>query len=129
MKRSVFVSLSLVPAVAAWFTACGETPPPPTHQQVCADQGDRIVEDRYCVEQGRQGGGGASWAPGSPHVVPYHWYYMPYRAGGYPLGYDGGGGGSYVAPVASGGNPVRVSQGRVVTGGFGSTASSGGIGA
>ena len=29
-------------------------------------------------------------------MMPYHWLYMPYRAGGYPLGYA-----AYDVPTAS----------------------------
>jgi len=58
---------------------------------------------------------------------------MPYRAGGYPLGYaaydragSGAAVGSYARPAASG---ARVATGRVVTGGFGSTFHGSGVGA
>lgn len=126
-KRSKVVSLGLVPAVAAWFASCGSQQPvrqPPTHQQICADQDNRVVDDQFCVE--RDDRRGANRSGGG--FFPYHWYYMPYRAGGYPIGFDAGhaAGGSLVAPTA--GNGARVAAGRVVTGGFGSTAT-GSIGA
>jgi len=144
MKRSKAVSLGLVPMVASWFAACGS--PAPTHQQLCTDQQNTVVEERYCVEQDdrlkTQSGGGSwndqgQWQPhggGGVVIMPYHWFYMPYRAGGYPLGYaayDRGGSrgaavGSYARPAASG---ARVSTGRVITGGFGSTFHGSGVGA
>jgi hypothetical protein len=134
VKRSKAVSLGLVPMVASWFTACGS--PTPTHQQLCTDQQNKVIEDRYCVEQDDQlkgQGGGGSWndqgqyqprGGGGVVWMPYHWYYMPYRAGGYPLGYSAydntsrSGVGSFARPTAAG---ARVSTGRVATGGFGST--------
>ena len=144
MKRSKAVSLGLVPMVASWFAACGS--PAPTHQQLCTDPQNKVIEDRYCVEQDdrlrAQGGGSwndqGQWQPrssGGVVIMPYHWFYMPYRAGGYPLGYNayygsGNGGaaaGSYARPT---GSSARVSTGRVITGGFGSTFhGSGGVGA
>jgi len=114
MKRSRAVTLSLVPAVASWFASCGH-PQPPTYQQVCADQNDWVVDDAQCsdVNRARYSGG----------YFPYHYYYLPYRSGGYPIGFAAVGGSS-VAPQGA----ARVSMGRVVTGGFGSTAHAGGIG-
>jgi hypothetical protein len=110
MKRSKAVVLTLIPAVAAWFASCSRQPPLPTHQQICADQDNRIVDDDYCSDRRR-----GAYVDGRSY--PHHWYWMPYRAGGYPIGMPMSGG-SYVAPSGSG---VRVGTGHVVTGGFGST--------
>lgn len=115
MKRSRSVALGLLPAVASWFAACG-SPAPPTHQQLCADRSNQIVDDQLCADE--------ATAPRPAGYAPfYHYYWMPYRAGGYALGALASGG-SAVAP----GRGSRVGQGRVVTGGFGSTAHAGGVG-
>ena len=137
MKRSRLVSVGLVPMVASWFASCGQAPPP-THQQLCTDAQNHVVEDNQCLEQDdRLRAQGGSWTPngywqpygGTAVPMPYHWYFMPYRLGGYPIGYDtytsnGGArvpvsGGSYFRPAESAG--ARVSTGNVVRGGFGST--------
>ena len=120
-RRSRVVSLGLVPAVAAWFASCGSQQPggpPPTHQKLCIDQVERVVDDQYCVD--KVDSDSRPRTTGSGGGVPYHWYYMPYRAGGYPIGFDAGhaASGSVTAP----GSGARVAAGRVVTGGFGSTA-------
>jgi hypothetical protein len=137
MKRSRVVSVGLVPMVASWFASCGQVPPP-THQQICTDARNQVVEDSQCVEQDdRLRAQGGAWTPNGywqPHggiavPMPYHWYFMPYRAGGYPIGYDtytntGGArvpaqGGSYFRPAEGAG--ARVATGHVIRGGFGAT--------
>jgi hypothetical protein len=98
--------------------------PTPTHQQLCVDAEDKVVEDAYCppVEKNDREGPQPPVTHGGG-FVPYYWYYMPYRAGGYPVGFDARTvpGGSRVAPLSSNGRSVSVAKGRVVTGGFGST--------
>ena len=96
--------------MAASFANCGDTTP--THQRVCVDQQNLVVQNAQCAPLRSYGGGG----------YPYHWYYMPYRAGGYPIG-AALSGGSLGAPTAPG---VRIGEGNVVRGGFGSTAGSAG---
>lgn len=115
--RSRTVALTLVPMVASWFAACGGSPRP-THQLVCADGSNRIVDDERCREEERRPATRGSYAP-----YLYHRYYMPYRAGGYPLGAP------VVGATATAPAGARVSVGRVVSGGFGATAHGAGVGA
>jgi len=109
MKKSRSISLGLVPLVAASFANCGDSTP--THQRVCADQLNRVAESEQCWSPGTGSSGG---------VYPYHWYYMPYRGGGYPVG-TALSGGSLSAPTAPG---TRIAEGNIVRGGFGSTSTS-----
>ena len=106
MKKSRSISLGLVPLVAASFANCGDTTP--THQRVCADRQNLVVQNEQCSSLTRSS------------IYPYHWYYMPYRGGGYPVG-SALSGGSFTAPSAPG---VRIAEGNIVRGGFGSTAGS-----
>jgi hypothetical protein len=110
------VTLGLVPVVASWFAGCGSNAartaeaPEPTHQQVCVDQQQRVLDDDECRQPRRSGGAG---------VAPF-WLFMPFRAGGYPLGSPLSGG-TVARPDGPG---VRVAEGRVVRGVFGSSARS-----
>jgi hypothetical protein len=112
VKRSSAVTLGLVPAIASWFIAC--RPSTPAYQQLCTDQQQRVVDDQRCEEERR-----ASHPYG--YVPLYRYYYAPYRAVGYAMG-EIMHAGSYARPVSG-----SVGLGRVVRGGFGSTAH--GIGA
>jgi hypothetical protein len=116
VRKSRAVTLGLVPVVASWFAGCGSGSHPmaealePTHQQVCVDQNQRVLEDDECRKPARAAGSG---------VYPF-WLFMPYRAGGYPLG-SGLSGGTLTRPQGPG---VNVAEGRVVRGVFGSSARS-----
>lgn len=114
MKKSKSITLTLVPVVAAAFLASCDDQPPPTHQRVCADQDNKVVEDDRC----NQPQPSVPYTPHS-HAFVYHHYYVPYHEGGYSVGTPLHGG-SYAPPAAG-----RVAVGRsVVRGGFGSTAHS-----
>lgn len=127
MKRSKVVVLTLVPAVASWFAACGPSRPEPqtlqaTHQQVCVDGERRVVDSRECDSQTRRSSTGVS---------PFLWYFIGRAsAGAYPVGAYAPGGGTYAPPpnaVVSRGNTfsptVRSVPSGAAFGGFGSTAS------
>lgn len=113
MKASKQVSLGLVPIIAAFLADCGRSTP--THQQVCADGQNRVVDDQRCVDD--------DWnrTHQSGYVPLYHYYYMPYRGAGYAIGQMLSGG-SYARP----GGGSRVATGSVVRGGFGTFGSAGG---
>lgn len=113
MKRSAAVTLGLLPAMASWFLGC--SPSRPAYQQLCADQSNRVVDDQRCDDERRV-------VHPSGYVPFYHYYYAPYRSVGYALG-ELVSGGSSVRPTNGG-----VGVGRVVRGGFGSTAHFGGSG-
>lgn len=99
MKRTSSILLGLVPVIAA-AAACG--PSQYTHQRVCVDpRTQQVVNDYEC------NGGTRGYVP----------YYMPYRSGGYPLGYVASGG-SRFAP--SGGYVGTGRSASVARGGFGS---------
>ena len=98
--------------MASWFIAC--RPSTPAYQQLCTDQQQRVVDDRRCEDE-RQA------AHPSGYVPLYRYYYAPYRAVGYAIG-EVKRGGTFVRPASGG-----VGMGRVMRGGFGSTAH--GIGA
>ena len=116
VRKSRAVTLGLVPIVASWFAGCGSgsarpaEAPEPTHQQVCVDQNQRVLEDDDCREPARAARSGVS---------PF-WLFMPYLAGGYPPG-AALSGGSLTRPQGPG---VTVAEGRVVRGVFGSSARS-----
>lgn len=113
MKRSAAVTLGLLPAMASWFLACG--PSRPAYQQLCTDRDNRVVDDQRCDEERRA-------VRPSGYIPFYRYYYAPYRNVGYALG-ELVSGGSSVRPTSGG-----VGIGRVVRGGFGSTAHFGGSG-
>ena len=93
--------------MASWFLGCGSSQP--AHQQLCTDTASRVVDDGRCDEERR-----ATHGPG--YVPLYRYYYAPYRAAGYAIGELVSGGSSF-RPSTGG-----VGVGRVVRGGFGSTA-------
>jgi hypothetical protein len=114
MKRSKVVTLTLVPAAASWFMACRA--PAPAYQQLCTDQANVVVDDQRCDDERR-----ATHRAG--YVPIYRYYYAPFRGAGYAIG-ELVSGGSIVRPSAGG-----IGVGRVVRGGFGSTAHGSGAGA
>ena len=93
--------------MASWFIAC--RPSTPAYQQLCTDQQNRVVDDQRCDDERRA-------SPQAGYVPLYRYYYAPYRAVGYAIG-EIMSGGSYARPASG-----RVGVGRVVRGGFGSTA-------
>lgn len=116
MKRSKKVSLTMVPIVAAAFTACGggqdewsDPKKAPTHQQVCVDKNKNVVDSSQC-------GGVAAGQSTSSGLM---WMFVPYMMGRMmsPGMNVSNYGGSYTAPSGPG---VRSS---VYRGGFGSTGS------
>lgn len=145
MKKCKSVTLGIVSAVAAaLLSACSEDPAqvsqssstvPPTHQKICVDKDNKVVEDDRCtgthVVQGTgqpTGPSGQVAQAGNSALTPFLWYYILTRPGGYPLGYQAAGG-SYTAPAGA-----RVATGRIVNrAGFGATAagrtSTSGVGA
>jgi hypothetical protein len=102
-KSSRTVALGIVPVLAASFLAgCAED----EETAYCVDENDRVVENRYCEEEGERGGVG---------VVPFFWYF-------------GAGGTTFTRGdrVPAGGERVRASDRAALArrGGFGSRASS-----
>jgi hypothetical protein len=59
-RRSRDVALVAVPVLALAFTACGGD----DDTAYCVDQNDQIVENRYCDDDARTGGGGFFWLYG-----------------------------------------------------------------
>jgi hypothetical protein len=110
MKSSRAITLTLVPIVAAAYAGCGQAAP--THQQVCVDEATLVIDDRECWQPNRAG------VVAGPGYFP-HWYYVPYRSGGYPIGMPLSGG-SLSAP-SSGARIVSGHAAPVETGGFGGT--------
>jgi hypothetical protein len=112
MKGSKQVSLGLVPIIGGLLANCG--PSTPTHQQVCADGQNRVVEGQRCVDD--------EWnrTHQSGYLPLYHYYYMPFRMGAYNVG-EVMSGGSYARP----GGRVSVATGPVVRGGFGTVGNAG----
>lgn len=134
MKRSHTITLGLIPVLAALLTGCSGDDNKPTHQKLCVDKEQNVVDDSKCTMAERQPG-----QTGQSTVVHHHgggsnaflWYYMLTRPSGYPVGYHATGG-SYVAPAMTpSGAPANIATGRVVTpsssvtrSGFGSTSHS-----
>jgi hypothetical protein len=59
-RRSRDVALVAVPVLALAFTACGGD----DDTAYCVDQNDQIVENQYCDDEARSGGGGFFWLYG-----------------------------------------------------------------
>jgi hypothetical protein len=64
-RRSRDVALVAVPVLAMAFTACGGD----DDTAYCVDQSDRIVENRYCDDEARSGGGGFFWLYGASAIA------------------------------------------------------------
>jgi hypothetical protein len=101
-RSSRAVGLGIVPVLAASFLAgCGDD----EETAYCVDESDRVVENRYCEEEGDRGVVG---------VVPFFWYFAP-------------GGSVYTRgqQVPGTGERVRASDRAALArrGGFGSRAS------
>jgi hypothetical protein len=62
--RSRDVALVAVPVLAVAFSACGGD----DDTAYCVDQSDRIVENRYCDDEARSGGGGFFWLYGASAI-------------------------------------------------------------
>jgi hypothetical protein len=102
-RCSKAVGLGIVPVLAASFLAgCAEE----EETAYCVDENDRVVENRYCEEEGDRGGVG---------VVPFFWYF-------------GTGGATYTRgqTVPGGGERIRASDRAALArrGGFGTRSSS-----
>ena len=116
MKRSLFIAIGIVQAVAAAALAagCGSKPPEQVRDwDNCVDRDGRVVSDQQCRQE--------QPAIGRTGYVPfYHWYYTRgYRA--LPIGQPAAGG-SLTRP--SSGAPVHPGAFPSVTrGGFGSIGS------
>jgi hypothetical protein len=101
MKKSSSITLTLLAAAASLsMSACKRT-----EVRDCVDQNHRIVDDRYCDQQGGRG----TYVPGG--MMPYYWLYGG-RSGG-RVGDSVFGGSTTSMPGA------RAVSGRVSRGGFG----------
>ncbi len=110
MKKSSSVTLTLLAAVAALSTtACSRT-----EVRDCVDQNRRIVDDRYCEQNGSTTGGHAGGG-----FMPYYWLYN---------GSSGGRVGDSVVGGALAPTPgAKAVSGRSVSrGGFGHSFGTGG---
>ena len=106
MKRSQHAPVKLLSAVAAMALAagCGR----PTHQQICGDANEIVVDPQKCEEEERRPRGGG-------YVPLYAWYY-----GAYGRAYPPGSRLSGAARTRPTGSGVKVAS--PSRGGFGSTA-------